>query len=51
MRADYSLDFENKKVKDYVTWGEIDADTEKMLIEKRAEKDPKDPKQKKKDDK
>ncbi len=25
-----------KKIKDYVTWGEIDPETEKMLIEKRG---------------
>ncbi len=36
------------KVKDYVTWGEIDEGTQKLLIEKRAEKDPKDPKKIKK---
>ncbi|MCX8146974.1 MAG: uL30 family ribosomal protein [Candidatus Woesearchaeota archaeon] len=29
-----------KKVKDYVTWGEIDNDTLKLLIEKRGKKDP-----------
>lgn len=28
-----------KHVKDFVTWGEIDDATEKMLIEKRGEKD------------
>jgi len=27
-----------QKVKDYVTWGEVDEETEKLLIEKRAEK-------------
>ena len=32
------------KIKDYVTFGEIDDDTLKMLTEKRAEKDVKDPK-------
>lgn len=33
-----------KKVKDYVTWGDIDDSTLKMLIEKRSEKNPDDPK-------
>ncbi len=33
-----------KKVKDFVTWGEIDDSTLKELIEKRAEKNPDDPK-------
>lgn len=28
-----------KKVKDYITWGPIDSETLKMLIEKRGEKD------------
>ncbi len=32
------------KVKDYVTYGEIDDETLKLLIEKRAKKDPDDPK-------
>ena len=32
-----------KKVKDYVTFGEIDEETVKLLIEKKGEKDPKDP--------
>lgn len=32
------------KVKDYVTWGDIDEPTLKALIEKRAEKNPRDPK-------
>ncbi|MCX6706704.1 MAG: uL30 family ribosomal protein [Candidatus Woesearchaeota archaeon] len=32
------------KVKDFVAWGEIDGPTLKMLIEKRAEKSPRDPK-------
>lgn len=32
------------KAKDYITWGEIDELTIKMLIEKRAEKNPRDPK-------
>lgn len=27
-----------KKCKDFITWGEIDAETEKLLIEKRGEK-------------
>jgi large subunit ribosomal protein L30 len=27
-----------KKAKDYITWGKIDAETEKLLIEKRQEK-------------
>lgn len=31
------------KVKDYVTWGEIDDSTLRLLIEKRAEKNPRDP--------
>lgn len=33
-----------QKVKDFVTYGEIDDATLKILIEKRAEKNPKDPK-------
>jgi len=33
-----------KKAKDYITWGEVDDDTIKMLEEKRGEKDPKDEK-------
>jgi len=33
-----------EKVKDFVTYGEIDDDTLKLLIEKRAQKDPKDEK-------
>lgn len=32
------------KAKDYVTWGEIDDDTLKQLIDKRSEKNPEDPK-------
>ncbi|HLC99271.1 MAG TPA: uL30 family ribosomal protein [Candidatus Nanoarchaeia archaeon] len=32
------------KVKDYTTWGEIDEPTLKLLIEKRSEKNPRDPK-------
>jgi large subunit ribosomal protein L30 len=32
------------KIKDYVAWGEVNDDTLKLLIEKRAEKNPKDPK-------
>lgn len=32
------------KVKDYVTFGEIDDVTLKMMLEKRAEKNPEDPK-------
>jgi len=36
------------KVKDYVTWGEIDDATFKELMDKRAEKDPRDPKKTKK---
>lgn len=32
------------KTKDYITWGEIDDATLKMLIEKRAKKNPHDPK-------
>lgn len=31
------------KVKDYVTWGEVDDSTVKLLIEKRGEKNPKNP--------
>ncbi|MBU0536681.1 MAG: uL30 family ribosomal protein [Nanoarchaeota archaeon] len=31
-----------QKVKDVITWGEIDEKTLKILIEKRAEKNPKD---------
>ena len=27
-----------KKVKDYITWGVLDSETEKMLVEKRQEK-------------
>ena len=30
--------------KDYVTWGELDEETYKLLMEKRGQKDPKDPK-------
>ncbi len=30
------------KAKDYITWGEINDETLKLLIEKRGEKDPKD---------
>jgi len=37
-----------KKIKDYVTWGEVSPETEKLLIEKRGEKDPKDEKKLKK---
>jgi len=33
-----------QKVKDYSTWGEIDEGTLKLLIEKRAEMNPEDPK-------
>lgn len=33
-----------KKVKDYVTWGEITPETEKTVQEKRGEKDPENPK-------
>ncbi|MBW2999535.1 uL30 family ribosomal protein [Candidatus Woesearchaeota archaeon] len=33
-----------KKVKDYITWGEIDDSVLKKLIEKRAEPNPKDKK-------
>ena len=33
-----------RKVKDFVTYGEIDAETKKMLINKRSERDPKDAK-------
>ena len=29
-----------KKVKDYITYGEIDAETEKLLISKKLEKNP-----------
>ena len=36
------------KIKDYITYGEIDDSTLKLLLEKRAEKDPKDPKMAKK---
>jgi len=36
------------RCKDYITWGEIDHDTLKLLIEKRAEKNPEDPKKTKK---
>ncbi|MFO8016400.1 MAG: uL30 family ribosomal protein [Candidatus Woesearchaeota archaeon] len=32
-----------KKVKDYVTWGEIDDQTLKLLIDKRGKKNPKNP--------
>jgi large subunit ribosomal protein L30 len=32
------------KAKDYITWGEIDDPTLKLLIEKRSEKNPDDPK-------
>ncbi|MFC1728461.1 uL30 family ribosomal protein [Nanoarchaeota archaeon] len=32
------------KIKDYIAWGEIDEDTLKLLIEKRGEKNPEDPK-------
>lgn len=31
-----------KKIKDYVTWGEVDDESIKMLADKRGEKDPKD---------
>jgi len=37
-----------KKAKDYITWGEIDQETLKLLIEKRSEINPKDPKKTKK---
>lgn len=33
-----------KKTKDYITWGEIDDATLKALLDKRAEKNPRDPK-------
>jgi large subunit ribosomal protein L30 len=33
-----------KVAKDYVTWGEIDDETYKLLVERRGQKDPKDPK-------
>lgn len=33
-----------KKAKDYITWGEIDDSTLKALIDKRAKKNPEDPK-------
>jgi len=33
-----------KKAKDYITWGEINTETLKLVEEKRGEKDPKDPK-------
>jgi large subunit ribosomal protein L30 len=31
-----------KKIKDYVTWGEVDDESIKLLIEKRGKPDPKD---------
>jgi large subunit ribosomal protein L30 len=34
-------------IKDYVTWGEIDDETYKLLCDKRGEPDPKDPKKQK----
>lgn len=37
-----------KKVKDYVTWGEVDDETVKLLVEKRQEKNPNDPEKTKK---
>ncbi len=48
-RKNYCVVLENKpevvgmlkKVKDYITWGEIDDDTLKLLIDKRGEKDKK----------
>lgn len=33
-----------KKAKDYITWGEVDDATLKILHDKKGEKDPKDPK-------
>ncbi len=33
-----------KKAKDYITWGEIDDDTLKALLDKRGKADPEDPK-------
>ena len=36
------------KVKDYITWGEVTDELAKELVEKRSEKDPKDPKKIKK---
>jgi large subunit ribosomal protein L30 len=33
-----------QKVKDYIAWGEISEDTIKEMLQKRGEKDPKDPK-------
>lgn len=52
LRKNYCVVLENnpanmgmiKKAKDYITWGEIDEPTLKVLIDKRAEKNPKDPK-------
>ena len=29
-----------KKAKDYITWGEINEETQKSMVEKRGEKDP-----------
>ena len=37
-----------KKVKDYITWGEVSEDVAKLLVEKRGEKDPRDAKKIKK---
>jgi len=37
-----------KKVKDFITWGEASDELAKMLVEKRSEKDSKNPKQMKK---